>query len=1716
MSLDTLPIYSPTLEEILDRPVLLVSPHLSVLEVLQQMYPQVYAGDTPAPTSPPIHQTRSKSSSYVLISTSPEAPNPPLLGIFTERDAVALVAQGANLAQLTLQQVMTTPVHTLRQQDYQDIFSVITYLRQYQIRHLPVINHNGSVIGVITLKSLRQKLTPLNLLRLRTVSEIMSTELIQAGPQTPVQELAQLMNQHQVSCVIITTASTNGSPPTPIGIVTEQDIVQLQLQNPHWQQADASSVMSAPLFTISASDHLFNAHQIMLRVSIRRLIVIGTQGELQGIITERDLLQILNAVELYGIIESLQQQVQEKTAQVRNLEAEKVKILQDYNTNLSQQLQAQTQELQNQVQVARLLATIAHRIRQSLDLTTILQTTVAEVRQFLQCDRVFLYQFQPDWSGVVVAESVTAESESLLERNIYDPCFFPDHIQPYLQGQIRVLVDRETAPLSPCHQELLATLQIRSQLIVPILEQRADESQTPYLWGLLIASEGSNPRHWQTLEIQLLENLATQISIAIQQSTLFTQAQTELRERQRAEAEIRRLNAELEARVEERTAQLATTNQALQQRIHDCTLLEKQLQHSDWQMREIFRAMMDLILVIDADINTITVAPTYPVLFAHPQWDIVSATIERLVEPETATAFAQAIEEALICQTTVTVEYTLPQGSSQLWFMATLHPLSSESVIWVACDITTQKRAEQALQLARTQLIEQVEERTEALERANLILIQEVQERQQAEAELRNRSSQQAAIAELGQQALAKGDITSLLELAVTLVMQVLKVDYCAVLEALPDQSGLRLVAGRGWRPAFINQVIVGAGEASQGGYTLKLGVPVILADLKTETRFQDVFLRQCGRVTSGVSVIIAGQHQPFGVLAIHTKELCEFGDSDISFLQVIANVIATALERWQAEEELNHFFDLSLDMLSLLEVSGQFKRINPRFATTLGYPEQQMLASSWIDFVHSQDRVATEAALEKLGAGTPIFDLENRYRCANGNYRWLAWTAMPSATDQMIYSVARDITERKLAEATLRDSEELHRVVLSSISDAVFITDSQGGFTFICPNVSHIFGYTKPEIQALNNIQELLGLSFWETASEKTNPEITNLEQEITDKFGIKHLLLVNIKQVEIKTGRLLYCCRDITTRKQVEIALAKRERYLSALVTIQHRLLSVNRHDIIDQTLLKLLGEAAEASRVFLFKNHWHTDGTLWGIKQLEWCAPGVNPTVALQKKIPMQLLFPQLMDHWKTGYPLTHHVTNFAEIQQYFDQGFAFHSLITLPLLVQGQFYGFIGLSDGVLERKWESSEIDLLNSGAAAISLALERQQAETALKTLNQELENIIDERTHELKQTNDQLLIEIIERQQIETELQEKAKQQAMVSELGKAALSGTDLHHLTHQVVALITEVLQVEYCKVLITSGESFLVLGIKTLAEFINLEFNIIEKEINLDILSILPEPQRYQSELINGVTLTIQGQTSPLGYLGIYSHQPKILSSEDIACLQSIASILSMTIERKQSEEKLKASLKEKELLLKEIHHRVKNNLLVVSNLLEFQADYTQDTDTLEILSDCQHRISSMALIHEKLYRSTNLDRINFGEYLEALVDNLFESYHRANDQIQLILEIEPVILNVETANPCGLIINELLLNILKHAFPQGRRGIIHLSLSENEQHQITLRIEDNGVGFPPHLDFRKTESLGMELVCTLTEQIKGTLEMMSPTQGTAFRLTFSELEYRKRW
>ncbi|MBF0344775.1 MAG: response regulator [Nitrospirae bacterium] len=221
------------------------------------------------------------------------------------------------------------------------------------------------------------------------------------------------------------------------------------------------------------------------------------------------------------------------------------------------------------------------------------------------------------------------------------------------------------------------------------------------------------------------------------------------------------------------------------------------------------------------------------------------------------------------------------------------------------------------------------------------------------------------------------------------------------------------------------------------------------------------------------------------------------------------------------------------------------------------------------------------------------------------------------------------------------------------------------------------------------------------------------------------------------------------------------------------------------------------------------------------------------------------------------------------------------------------------------------------------------------------------------------------------------------------------------------------------------------------------------------------------------------------------------------------------ERLKAEERLRHSLREKEVLMREIHHRVKNNLQIISSLLDLQTRYIKGKESLEMFKDSQRRLKAMALIHEKLYQSDNMEKIDFAKYVENLLNHLYSASCLNTARVSLKTNIDECYIGVDTAVPCGLIINEIVSNSLKHAFPADAEGSITVELKAEANEIYTLTISDTGIGIPPNIDLKNAETLGLRLVNALAlEQLEGSIQCEAGV-GTKFKVTFGELKYSKR-
>lgn len=484
--------------------------------------------------------------SYVLVmgkvqtTPPPSITQPALIGILTETDIVNAIVTGKftssdpiSWRKIPLTEVMSLSLKTITESKDQDLFSILSLFRQDDNRYLIIMDDQSQPIGVLMREKVSHLLQSSNILKFRRVMDLM-TAPITASPEDSLLYIAQQIANAKMGSIVI-TESNQLDLKYPIGMITEQDILLAQSLELNLHSTLARQVMRTNLVFIKPSESLGIAHKKMQQQEVPTLIVCGTQGEIMGILTQTNLLQVLSPTEMYRTVQQLQKSVHQ-------LQAEKLELLQSRNAELEQEVQQRTAKLHEQLESDRLLAKIALQIHQSLNLTEILNNTVSEVHQLLHADRVIIIQLQSPQVGVTVAESVSPGWISLLGEHF--PRKLLPKISQTLEPEVYAISDLKNSNLSSGIVKAATKAQIKAYIIVPILQEH-------HLWGLLGVHQCSTVREWEQSDVNLLLQLSTQLAIAIQKAQLYQQVQN--------------LNTDLERQVQERTAELEQKVQELQQ-----------------------------------------------------------------------------------------------------------------------------------------------------------------------------------------------------------------------------------------------------------------------------------------------------------------------------------------------------------------------------------------------------------------------------------------------------------------------------------------------------------------------------------------------------------------------------------------------------------------------------------------------------------------------------------------------------------------------------------------------------------------------------------------------------------------------------------------------------------------------------------------------------------------------------------------------------------------------------------------------------------------------------------------------------------------------------------------------------------------------------------------------------------------------------------------------
>ncbi|MCB0400604.1 MAG: PAS domain S-box protein [Flavobacteriales bacterium] len=875
-----------------------------------------------------------------------------------------------------------------------------------------------------------------------------------------------------------------------------------------------------------------------------------------------------------------------------------------------------------------------------------------------------------------------------------------------------------------------------------------------------------------------------------------------------------------------------------------------------------------------------------------------------------------------------------------------------------------------------------------------------------------------------------------------------------------------------------------------------------------------------------------------------------------------------TALKLEESEFLYKTFSNLSNEVV-LIHDQGIVKEINNSIYKVMGYKPEELLNKSIIS-------LATEESVKVIQKNiatsyTKPYEVEGYKK--NGEKIYMLVTGKPiNWKGEKLRAVTMlDITERKIIENHLKESEEKYRNIFSKNMAGVFITENDK--IIECNNAfAKIFGYKsrveligkssftiyfnkKDREEYIADLNKKGYLANYRIRHKKKDGSelwiLTNVTKkenriegtliEITDEIRKEELDKEKLRaQIAEESNKILQ--KEIEERKKIERKLIENQKYTNSIIDSSLDIIcaSDNTGKIIEINNAGLSVFGFEESEIYKYKSKVFYANTEEFLK------------VSRQLK--------------KTG-------TYIGEVKNKRKNGEVFTCFLSASLLhdEEGNIIGSMGVSRDITELKEAEQQLidseekyrdlfenatDLIQSVDINGNILYVNEAWKKTLGYTDEEIENknVFDFIHSDCKNKCDALFSEILGEQpnkskKISYELRSKKNEKIIVE--GNVSLKYHEgKPHSTRAILRNVTEE-QWEKTKQTVYNNVA------KIISEKVNAEeiYESIRKElgkiINTDIFSIsyvvnkdtvdftyyydvtrkgriYPEKRykkhglneyyiklgkskilykedwnkiidsgKYQlygpeAEVFIGVPLKIKNKV--IGVLAVQSYDDKhAYDKRAVEILEFISSALAQTVQRKYDEEELKNSLKEKEVLLKEVHHRVKNNLQVISSILNLQSSYVKDENTLDILKESQNRIKSMSFIHESLYQNNDFSQINFSEYVISLSKNLVHSYGVYDNLVELKLDVQEVSLNLDQSIPCGLLINELISNALKYAFPKGKRGVITIELFEKSG-KVYLAVKDNGVGLPKNIDYRNTDSLGLQLVMTLTEQLNAKIEL----------------------
>ena len=820
-----------------------------------------------------------------------------------------------------------------------------------------------------------------------------------------------------------------------------------------------------------------------------------------------------------------------------------------------------------------------------------------------------------------------------------------------------------------------------------------------------------------------------------------------------------------------------------------------------------------------------------------------------------------------------------------------------------------------------------------------------------------------------------------------------------------------------------------------------------------------------------------------------------------------------------KSEEESRLLIENSPDIIYTLTLEGVFLSVSPAWTVLLGHPVTQVVGKPFQQFIHPDDLARYQAFLQRtIEPGQRQTGIEYRVQHADGTWRWHISNGFPvkdEAGTVVVYGgIASDITDRKPVEEARRESEDRSHLIFENMRDTAWLMDMSFKTTWISPSAVRTRGFKLEELQD-------------STLDRHMTPASIALMAELT----ARHLSPANLadknKEVAID-GEFEFYRKDGTTFLGDTVATLLRDRegapvgFLCVVRDITERKKAKEE----TQSLARFPSENPEPVLRIA------RDGTLLYINAAGLSLLPQWPLQVGQAAPPMlrEAVF-QSIDNGSTQ------VLDLEHSERVY-------SFFVTPIVAAGyaNLYG-----RDITERK-------------RAQEALCESEERYRELFEKESDALMVLDAETHRFEDVNAAALIlygytreeflalsaedisaepdqtrEKIDRivigdpvPSIPVRYQKKKDGTAFPVEIsrggffvgGRPKIFGA-VRDITERKWA--EEVLQEseEKYRVLIDTSNESIVVAQDGLLKFVNPAAIDLLGGYSEQELMDRPFPEFIypddRSMVVENYRRRIANEAlQPRYSFRVVTRDGIVKWVEINAALikwqgkPATLNFLTDITERKRAEDAVQASLREKEILLREIHHRVKNNMQIISSLFNLQAGHIKDEDARKMLKEGQLRIRSMAIVHDKLYQSSDLSKIDFADYLRSLSVHLFHFFMVEADRIRLETDLEDIHLDINSAVPCGLLVTELMTNALKHAFPGDRKGVVGIRIRRREDGIVELRVADDGVGFPEAVDFRHTESLGLQIVSLLVGQLEGTIEL-DRKKGTAFTIAFRELE-----